>query len=194
MDHTLDTTLESAARGDEQAWRRIVDEYAPRVFAILRARSGNVDLAEELTQSVFCTVAEKITSADGYAEQGKFEAWLFRIAVNRLRDEIRRRKRQAVNANQEVFENRYLTSIRDAGQNEHRAHLVNIMREILDELSEADRVVIEYRHVAGMSFKQIALLLDEPLGTVLARQHRALAKLRKRMLQRVPEDDALDDF
>ena len=45
-------------------------------------------------------------------------------------------------------------------------------------LSEADRKIIDLRHVGGMSFRQIGDLLDEPVGTLLARHHRALIKLR----------------
>ena len=45
-------------------------------------------------------------------------------------------------------------------------------------LPEADRRIIHLRHFAGLSFKQIAEVLEQPLGTVLARQHRALKKLR----------------
>jgi RNA polymerase sigma-70 factor (ECF subfamily) len=47
----------------------------------------------------------------------------------------------------------------------------------LARLPEADQRIIHLRHVAGLSFKQIADLLEQPLGTVLARQHRALKKL-----------------
>jgi RNA polymerase sigma-70 factor (ECF subfamily) len=51
----------------------------------------------------------------------------------------------------------------------------------LGRLGEADRRIIHLRHFAGLSFKQIAEVLEQPLGTVLARQHRALKKLRELM-------------
>ncbi|MHC5023894.1 MAG: RNA polymerase sigma factor, partial [Planctomycetota bacterium] len=89
---SLEETLRRAATGDESAWRVIVDAYTPRVFGLIRAHCQNADLAEEITQSTFCTIAAKIGS---YTEVGRFEPWLFRIAMNRLRDEIRRRRRQA---------------------------------------------------------------------------------------------------
>ena len=82
--------LRRASTGDSGAWRLIVDDYAPRVFGLLRMQCGDPDLAEELTQATFCTIAVKIST--GYEEHGRFEAWLFRIAMNRLRDEMRRRK------------------------------------------------------------------------------------------------------
>ncbi len=52
------------------------------------------------------------------------------------------------------------------------------LREAIRQLSSADQDIIHMRHSAGLSYKQIADVLGEPLGTVLARQHRALAKLR----------------
>jgi RNA polymerase sigma-70 factor (ECF subfamily) len=51
----------------------------------------------------------------------------------------------------------------------------------MEGLTDTDRDVIELRHHGGLSFKQIAELLDEPLGTLLARHHRALRKLRETM-------------
>ena len=85
-------TLERAADGDQAAWQSIVALYAPRVFGLIRAQCADPELAEEIVQSAFCTVAQKIGS---YEEFGRFDAWVFRIAMNRLRDEMRRRKRQA---------------------------------------------------------------------------------------------------
>ena len=85
--------LRLAAQGDQNAWRRIIDRFGPRVFGLLRANCGDPELAEELTQSTFCTVAQKLST---YKEFGRFESWIFRIAMNRLRDEMRRRKRHAV--------------------------------------------------------------------------------------------------
>ena len=55
------------------------------------------------------------------------------------------------------------------------------LRDALDTLSDADRQTIELRHHAALSFQQIADTLEEPLGTVLARHHRALKKLRSAM-------------
>lgn len=185
MDESLDTTLDSASRGDQRAWRLIVAEFAPRVFAIVRARCGDAELAEEITQSVFCTLAGKITGGDGYEEQGRFEAWVFRIAMNRLRDEMRRRKRQAVTVDHEVLQDRLGSMTDSALQEAEDGEMMAALRVVIAQLSPADREVIEYRHVAGLSFRQIAEIVDEPLGTILARQHRALAKLRKMLGEKV---------
>src|SRR4029453_13448356 len=78
--------LAAAGRGDETAWREVIARYGRRVYALAKSRCQRGDVAEEVTQSVFATVASKLGSG-GYTEQGRFESWLFRVAMNRIRDE-----------------------------------------------------------------------------------------------------------
>jgi RNA polymerase sigma-70 factor (ECF subfamily) len=166
--------LAAAAEGDQSAWQAIVEGYSPRVFGLIRVQCGDPDLAEEIVQSTFCTVAQKIS---GYKEFGRFDAWLFRIAMNRLRDEMRRRKRQA-----RPMEEEALIGLSGGGQPTDAAQFDSESRQALaralTELSEADREIIDLRHTGGLSFRQIGALLDQPVGTLLARHHRALKKLR----------------
>jgi len=164
--------LARAVAGDQQAWREIVQRWSPRVYGFLRGYTNNSDLAEEITQSVFCTVAAKLCD---YVEQGYFEAWLFRVALNRLRDEMRRRKRHAPPMDAELLGD--LAPLKQSEQHASGEELL-ALREALGQLPENDRLVIELRHQGGMGFQQMADLLHEPLGTLLARHHRALRKLK----------------
>lgn len=192
--------LRSAAAGDEAAWRALVELYARRVYALAKSRlgggtarppgsdggrpggavgaraRGGCELAEEITQSVFVTVATKLVGG-GYIEQGRFESWLFRVAMNRIRDEVRRARRHAAAMDPEAFD------ALPAAKTEptERPELLDTLRAAMARLADADREVVELRHHAGMSFKQIADLLEEPLGTLLARHHRALRKLKDLM-------------
>lgn len=170
----LAETLAAAAEGDQVAWKVVVDAYAPRVFGLIRAQCGDPELAEEIVQSAFCTVAQKISD---YKEFGRFDAWVFRIAMNRLRDEMRRRKRQA-----RPMEEASLVGL-SGGESAAEPSLEPVELRALDaalsELSEADRQIIDLRHVGGMSFRQISEFLEEPVGTLLARHHRALKKLKE---------------
>jgi len=170
--------LAGVLRGDDVAWRDLVRLYGRRVFALAKSRCRDDDLAEEITQSVFVTVASTIRRG-GYAEQGKFESWLFRIAMNRLRDEMRRRSRQAEPTDPTTL---VISSGDDTSAPVHEADPeVALLRRSMAELGDADREVVELRHHAQMSFKSIADHLGQPLGTVLARHHRALRKLKELM-------------
>ena len=129
-------------------------------------------MAEEITQSVFATVASKLSLGE-YTEQGRFESWIFRVTMNRLRDEMRRVRRQAAPTDPEGFAS---MAARSESPESLAPDLLRL-RAALDELPPADREIVELRHHGGLSFKQLAELLDEPLGTLLARHHRALKKL-----------------
>jgi len=171
QDGALTDLLTRAADGVDSAWAELVDRYGRRLFALARSRLGSVDLAEEIVQSVLVTVATKLT-AGKYTESGRFEPWLFRVAMNRIRDEIRRKKRSIVETNGHLPEkpSRDDEPSDEAGLGE--------LRSALEELSDTDRQVIELRHHGQLSFKEIAVVTGEPMGTLLARHHRALRKLR----------------
>ena len=208
-DQTLDRTLARAARGDAQAWRVLVEGYSPRVFGLLLRQCRDQDLAEEITQATFVTV---VTHLGRYQEKGRFEPWLFRIAMNRLRDEMRRRRRQARPidmtpgsapgaasgqtsgegqwaAVQDQVADQALTDHETPLSKVHRAEQIEQLRAAIGTMSDADQEILHLRHTAGLSFAQIAETLNQPLGTVLARGHRALGKLRKLMLEQEQRDE-----
>lgn len=191
----LQQTLEQATAGDGHAWRRLVEAYSPRVFGLLARQCGDRDLAEELTQAAFVQV---VAHLGRYSEKGSFEPWLFRIAMNLLRDEMRRRKRQArpidmTDGPGQGQESSEWAAVQDRAvqvgatapanpfEQVSRAEQIDRLRRAVDRLPDADRQIVHLRHTAGLTFKQIAEALDQPLGTVLARGHRALAKIKKAM-------------
>lgn len=175
QDQDLCVLLEAASRGDDAAWRELVARYGRRVFALARSRCKDSDVAEEITQSVFTTIAAKLAGGE-YAERGRFESWLFRVAMNRVRDHARKQKRRMGSLDQ-VGEAR--TPAAEGGPLAVEGSQVERLREAVSMLSDADREVVELRHHGGLGFKEMAELLGEPLGTILARHHRALRKLRE---------------
>ncbi|MFA9480214.1 RNA polymerase sigma factor [Phycisphaerales bacterium AB-hyl4] len=201
-DQNLPDTLRRAAAGDADAWRSLVGAYSGRMYGLLLRQCGDRDLAEELTQATFVKLVVKLGDTTSYEERGRFEAWLFRMAINELRDEMRRRKRHArpmdmgpgsgsdgepsgwAGVEPTVRSMGSPTaSPRDDRPDEQasRAETVAQLTEAVDQLNDADREVLHLRHTAGLSFAEIAESLGQPLGTVLARAHRALGKLRKIM-------------
>ena len=174
--------LARAAKGDTNAWRVVVEYWSPRIYAYLRSNTRNQELAEEITQSVFCTIAHKLAD---YVEQGHFQAWIFRIAINRLRDEMRRRKLHAKPMDSDI-----LTDLapQKAIQDKANEEEIHALLEAMDQLPDSDRAIIDLRHQGGMSFQQIAVMLSEPLGTLLARHHRAIRKLRDLMRRHMGDE------
>ena len=178
----IDTLLSRAAARDERAWRELIALYTRRVYAAAKAHIASPELAEEITQSVFVTVAEQLTSGK-YVEQGRFESWLFRIAMNRVRDEARRAKRHAAPTDPSTFDP---ISSEDAPTLPTDQNALAQLRAAIAQLPETDRTIIELRHHAALPFATIAEILSEPVGTLLARHHRALRKL-KAIIESAPE-------
>ncbi len=197
-------TLARAQAGDAAAWSDLLDAYGGRVFGLLVRQCGDRELADELTQQTFVKLVEALRKdgAGGYREAGRFEAWLFRVAMNALRDEMRRRKRQATPtdmtagaasgstedaAGWAAQQTRVRAGISTFGpaplEQLERTEQIALMQQRIAELPDADREVLHLRHTAGLSFAQIAATLDQPLGTVLARGHRALKKLQRLMTE-----------
>ncbi len=191
----LNQVLSAAARGDAQAWRELVGLYSKRVYGLLVRQCGDRELAEEITQATFVKVVGHLA---GYDERGRFEPWLFRIAMNLLRDEMRRRKRQARSMDMTAAEastssawaaaETRVVQTRDPdddnpAQQVMRSEQVAQLKTALGQLSPTDQEILYLRHTAGLGFAEIAKSLKQPLGTVLARGHRALAKLRKLLEQ-----------
>lgn len=142
-------------------------------------------MAEEITQSVFATVAVKLGSGE-YTEQGRFESWLFRVAMNRVRDHARRERRRVTSTDPSLLaEQPERGETRSALDSESGSMgsptELSRLREAMEQLTAADREVLELRHHGGLSFKQLSDLLEEPVGTLLARHHRALKKLQTLM-------------
>jgi RNA polymerase sigma-70 factor (ECF subfamily) len=181
LEAELTALIRAASGGDERSWERLVELYARRVYALARSRRLSPEMAEEITQSVFVTLASKL-SAGQYDERGRFESWLFRVAMNRIRDEARRRTRHAAPSDPAAFGD--LAAAPAATRDDAPS---KALHEAMAQLSDADREIVELRHHGQMSFKQIAELLGEPVGTLLARHHRALKKLRD-LIENAGED------
>ncbi len=182
----MDDLLRRARRRDPEALTRLVELYSPRLFGLLYRMTGARDAAEDLLQETFLRVVRAI---DRYAHIGKFEPWLFRIAANLARDQARRRARQPapqpLDAAARDAELRASADGRMQGADPQarlgRDEMQQRLAAALEQLSDADREIILLRHYSELPFRAIADLLGIPLGTALARAHRALRKLRQEM-------------
>jgi len=181
-----ESIIQRAQTLDPEAFDAIVDEYSVRLYGfIFRLTNGRAD-AEELVQEVFVRVVRMIGD---YEHDGRFEAWLFRIARNLARDAFRRRRRMPGTVSLDsgaVDESPRSDDPIDRSDDGPFAALeqrdnADRLQAALAKLPEAQREVILMRHYGEMSFQDIAETMGTPLGTALARAHRGLAKLREWM-------------
>ena len=187
--HELVSIVGRARNRDIYALEILVDRYSARLYGFLFRMTGQPEDAEDMVQEVFVRMVKSIAR---YEEDGRFEAWLFRIAANLARDRGRRQKRNPVvgSINEDSTEtvgDRSGHRIGLAPSHQDPEQRMTLTQEIarlqtaLNRLPTEEREVVMLRHYTDMSFAEIADLMATPLGTALARAHRGLAKLRKWM-------------
>jgi RNA polymerase sigma-70 factor (ECF subfamily) len=165
--------ISGCKNGDSRCFSQVVDMYATRCYGYFYRLTGNKDLSDELLSELFVKLVEKIGSYKG----GSFESWLFRIAANLFHDHLRgkQRRRRLLEVRQEQVE------IQTFEPKKSDDEQVDKLQTQLGKLDPDTRELITLRFYAQLSFKEIAELRSEPIGTTLAKTHRGLKKLRQLM-------------
>jgi RNA polymerase sigma-70 factor (ECF subfamily) len=177
-----------AAAGDTRAIEVLYDRYNRIVYSFALRIIGDRQSAEELLQEVFFRVWRQ---ADSYSDRrGSFVTWLLSITHNMAIDEVRRRRRRPQRADQEdPIE--FLATMADRGRSVEQDVLLNTLREqvnaAMSELPEAQRDALELAYFRGMTQREIADELGEPLGTIKTRMRLGLRKLRAYLEQQEVE-------
>ncbi|MHC4715947.1 MAG: RNA polymerase sigma factor [Planctomycetota bacterium] len=179
----LRAIIHAARSGREQAYREILTAYGPRLYGYFYRATRSRDDAEDLVGEVMLRLVRRLGD---YDEQGRFEPWLFSIAANLVRDRIRRASTRPPMASldAESADGASLAeTVRDRDRPVEaglaRADLAEALDAALDRLDEQARGMVLLRHFGQMSFKEIADVFQCPLGTVLAKVHRALKAMRQ---------------
>ncbi len=159
--------------GDAKCFAQIVDMYASRCYGYFYRLTGNSDISDELLSELFVKLVEKIGSYKG----GSFESWLFKIASNIFHDYLRSKQRRKKLLEVQItgFESGTIEPKQSDGE------LTDKLQIQLKRLDKDTRELIMLRFYSQLSFKEIAQMRSEPIGTTLAKTHRALKKLRQYM-------------
>ncbi|GAA1790347.1 ECF RNA polymerase sigma factor SigK [Agromyces lapidis] len=173
---TLDELLVATAAGDRDAFSRLYDETAPRVFGLVRRVLVDAAQAEEVTQDVFLEAWQ--TAARFDPARGAATAWLLTLAHRRAVDRVR--------SAQASRERDLRTGIRDLEVPvDEVAEAAEIAVEhervsgALAELSPAQRECLALAYYGGCTQSEIAARLDLPLGTVKTRLRDGMIRLRE---------------
>lgn len=184
MDISDAELVKAFKEGDTGALDELIGRHKSRLYAYLLRLSRDRDAADDLLQEVFIKVIKKL---DSYGEREKFSAWLFTVAHHAVMDHFRsgsRRREESLDAAGE--ESVPLTDIlvsREPGPDKllEEAERAAALQAAFDRLSADQREIFLMRHYSGLSFKEIADILGVPIGTVLARMSRAMARMRQEM-------------
>ncbi|MGE4286573.1 MAG: RNA polymerase sigma factor [Phycisphaerae bacterium] len=158
--------------GDSAAWLELIESCSGRMLSYFIANVRNRSVAEDLLSDFYIKLYKSI---DGY-KGGSFEAWLYKIAYSVFCDYLRKTMRERENVQQYHEE---MAHLQDAGEAEEE--LPDVV-SALDGLDEESRSLVMLRYYSDMSFKEIAEVTGKPIGTVLTKVHRALKKLKTKLI------------
>ena len=169
-----------AATGDARALEVLYDRYSGVVFSFALRMVADRQLAEEVLQEVFFRAWQQGGAYS--AQRGTFVTWLLSITHNMAIDEIRKRKRRPQKADSEEPET-VLAAVADTSADVEGEVWLGSLRttvaEALKELPPAQRQAIELAYYQGLTQREIAETLGEPLGTIKTRMRLGLQKLRE---------------
>jgi RNA polymerase sigma-70 factor (ECF subfamily) len=176
--------ITSYRNGNETAFNLLVDRYQSKVFTTIFLIVKDQDVAEDLLQDVFVKVLHTLNS-DKYNEEGKFQPWVMRIAHNMAIDYFRKAKRYPTILLEDGSNLLNSLSFAEDSSEEQRIKEETIawVRNLIDELPEAQKEVVIMRHYLDMSFQEIAEQTGVSINTALGRMRYALNHIRKKMKQ-----------
>ena len=168
--------------GDLDSFNQLVLRWERPIYALAYRVIGREEDARDVCQETFLRAFRALK---GFKGQAKFSSWLYRITLNLCRDWIRRERRQPVAQAPEGVDLLDLASeVTPAESIEDlvaRREMGRAVAKAMAELPDEQRTAIILKEYHGLTFQEIADLLDCPLSTVKTRLYQGLTVLRRQL-------------
>jgi RNA polymerase sigma-70 factor (ECF subfamily) len=168
----IENLINKCKKGEEEAFNELIECYADRCYAYFYRLTGQAHVSEELLSDLFIRLVKKIHSF----KDGSFQNWLFTVASNLFRDYLRRQSRQ-----KRVIEQKAAQLERIPETTRQEGRILDNLQVALEKLDADTAEVITLRYYGQLSFKELAEMRNEPIGTTLSKVHRGVKKLREIM-------------
>lgn len=169
------------AKGNNTAFDILLNRYKSSIYSYIFFIVHNKELAEDIFQETFVKVITTIKQGR-YTENGKFKAWITRIAHNLIIDNYRQERSENTISNDDVevdlFNNIKLCdgTIED---NLVRYQVLSDVKKLIRHLPDNQREVLEMRYYQDLSFKEIADITGVSINTALGRMRYAILNMRR---------------
>ncbi len=169
------------AQGNNAAFDVLLNRHKSGIHSYIYFMVRNKELAEDIFQETFVKVIMTIKQGR-YTENGKFKAWITRIAHNLIIDSIRQERNENTISNDEVevdlFNNMKLCdgTVED---NLVRRQVLSDVKKLVRHLPDNQREVLEMRYYQNLSFKEIADITGVSINTALGRMRYAILNMRR---------------
>ena len=167
-------------KGDVGAYNKIVYRYKDRLFNFIYRYLNDLDRSEDLVQDTFLKL---YTHKDSYREIAKFSTWLYTIAANLAKTELRKIKRRKtfsvteLSYDEREFEFKSIDNDPDEEKKLHNKE--NKIQKALSKLPDDFKTIIILRDIQELSYDDISRIVNVPLGTVKSRINRGRVKLQE---------------
>ena len=162
-----------AQNGDRNAFGELVRRHYQGVVLVVTRMCGDTGLAEDAAQEAFIRAWVNLPA---YRPTGSLRNWLYRIAINAALDVLRRKP-------EEMLEDEEVQRMPDQAADPETALIekerVALLQQAMKSLPEAARSVLVLREFGGLSYQEIAGVLQVPVGTVMSRLNYARNRLRE---------------
>ena len=162
---------------DQQAFYDLMDKYKDPIYYMLLKMVNNNDDAEDLTLEAFGKAFNRLNQ---YTPNFAFSTWLFKIATNNCIDFLRKKKKNVMSIDNRVSNNdgeEYMFEIKSDGMTPEQIAMneqkIQLMRQYVKKLKPRYEILVEMRYFKEMSYEEISIELNLPLGTVKAQLFRA---------------------
>ncbi len=163
--------IKKAKAGDKKALEKLLYDNYHIVYGYLLKMAMNEDTAKDLTQE---TMVKAITNIKGFRGSSKFSSWLIAMASNAYKDAIKKDKKVYIG-----IEDLNLSSTNNLEETIIQRDEANQLKQVLKTLSKEKREVFILKHYYDYSYKEIADILDCPVGTVRSRLHYCIDKIQE---------------
>ena len=163
-------------QGEQGAYRILVERYQERIRNLIYSIFHDQQVVDDLSQEVFIKAYEALSQ---FRFQSSFYTWLYRIAVNKSRDELRKRKVRRWFSLQTMLDTSDKELASKIVVEQHDNELQELLAAGLKTLPEKYRIAVILKDVDGLSYEEIAEIMECEIGTVKSRLSRARAMLRK---------------
>lgn len=180
LDAEHEATLLAKARQDNGALRELYDHYFPRVYGYIVSRVGRISDAEDLVSATFLTLIEALDHFE-YRGEGSFAAWLFRIALNQVRDFYRQNQRRPAPVTLDGLPE-LPAMVPPPDELIVRRETFASLHDLIATLSPRRQEVILLKFFGGLRNREIAEVLQLDERTVAAYLCRSLEELYRKCM------------
>jgi RNA polymerase sigma-70 factor (ECF subfamily) len=182
---TDEELMNLCVEGSEQAFRELMRRYHPRIVNVVYRYINDPVRAEEIAQEVFVRV---YVHRERYRRTARFSTWIFTIALNLTKNEIRHRVRHSrlmsLDALTELGSSvGFFLRERGKGPDEklEESELQEVVNKAIVELPPKYRDAVVLRDLEGLSYEEVSDILSIPGGTVRSRINRGRLILKKKL-------------